>query len=434
MPAIIALIIYALLPIVRNTITALDSVPAASLEASRSLGFTSWQTLRLIEIPLTLPIILAGIRTASVMCVGIATIAAFIGAGGLGDFIYQGLSLNDNHLILLGAIPAAIMALLFDYIIGYLEKHLSSRKKGKTKPAVFFWIIVFIGFVLVVSVIFTVIHKENRKAIVIGSKNFTEQFILGNIMADMIEDHSDIKVIKKFNLGSTMLLQGALERGEVDLYPEYTGTAYLVILKDKYNPSITEKQLYNTVKTQYLKRYHLAWLKPFGFQNSQAIATTQSVADDFKLNAISDLQKLPHLSIAAPMDSIKRPDGFQALANKYQLHFSKVVPLVPDLMYKAIAEGRVNTIMAFTTDGRIKAYHLKLLQDNKHAFPPYYAAPVIREATLRKYPELKSILNSLAGKISNKEMMQMNYEVNVGHELPEKVAKDFLISKHLIRA
>jgi osmoprotectant transport system permease protein len=432
-PAIIALTVYALLPIVRNTISGIENIPPASLEAAQALGFTYRQRLFLVEIPLALPIILTGIRTATVMCVGIATIAAFIGAGGLGTFIYQGLSLNSNNYLLLGAIPAALMALILDALIGLLERHFDYRRNKRSGGK---GLLIALAVIVIVIVSVGIFHRDQRKpnTVIVATKNFTEQFILGNLMTDLIQAKTHLHVIKKFDLGSTAMCQAALMKGDIDLYPEYTGTAYLTVLKDKYHANISEKQLYQITKTQYEKRFHLTWLPPFGYNNTEAIIVRQGFAKHYHLKTISQLAHLPYAlrTIASPAAFAKRADGMIGLRKVYGLTFSSVKLLQPDLMYEAIRNKMVNVIAGFSTDGRIAAYHLLMLKDNKHFYPPYFAAPIIRMAILKKYPQIKTALAPLTNAINNKEMQQMNYDVNVKHESPAAVAKRFLLKHGLI--
>lgn len=419
-PAIIALTLYALLPIVRNTVIGLANVPASSLEAARALGFTNMQRLRLVELPLAASMIMGGIRTATVISVGIATIAAFIGAGGLGDFIFEGLALNNSRLILLGAVPAAAMALILDYIMGRMEKSFNKK-----------WLIGLA--VLIVGVGLVVVYPQKKtNTVVIATKNFTEQYILGEMMAQLIDAKTHLKVIRKFNLGTTAMCQQALLRGDIDMYPEYTGTAYLVVLKQPYK-NMNSQQLYTLVKRQYQKRYQLTWLAPFGFNNTQAVAVRSNFATKYQLTNISDLKRIEHkITFAAPPEFMKRPDGFRGLKQFYQLQFAAIKSLAPDLMYQAIHNKSVNAIMAFATDGRIRAYKLVTLDDDKHLYPAYYAAPVIRASVLKAHPEIKAALQPLAGLINNATMQQLNYQVNVEKLTPAIVAHRFLVKKRLL--
>ena len=244
-PALIALTIYALLPIVRNTVTGLEGVSDPIQEAAIGLGFTRWQRLRLIEFPLALPVIMSGVRTASAMTVGIATLAAFIGAGGLGDLINRGLATNNTDLILLGAIPAAMMALVLDTALAQFEGFfkIAQHRTLSVKIKVIIASLI-IGLLPLSLIAREITFSDKSNTVTIATKNFTEQYILGELMAQLITHDTKLKVIKKFNLGTTAIVQAAMERGEVDIYPEYTGTGYITILKKQYKKQ-NKKILYN---------------------------------------------------------------------------------------------------------------------------------------------------------------------------------------------
>jgi len=233
-PAIIVISLYAILPILRNTVTGLDNVSRDNIEAARGLGFTRMQRLWIVELPLAFPVILAGIRTSITITIGIATLASFIGAGGLGDFINQGLALNNTYLLLLGSIPAALMALIFDYSLAYFEMRMAARRVKKSHwryRTLFFCFITVILIVIFSLYKMTAYNSSNQGSIRIASKNFTEEIILGELMAQLIETKTSLQVIRKFNLGTTAICQAALLNNEIDMYPEYTGTAYLTVLK-----------------------------------------------------------------------------------------------------------------------------------------------------------------------------------------------------------
>ncbi|WED43545.1 glycine betaine ABC transporter substrate-binding protein [Legionella cardiaca] len=433
-PTLIALIIYALLPITSNTYTGLKGVSPTYLEVANSLGFTRWQRLYIIELPLALPVIMSGIRISMALTISITTIAAFVGAGGLGDFITQGLSLDDSNLILLGAIPTALLALTIDYVIATMTLLLSHRQRlnlrFKKMKIILVGIIVTALLMIITHYLFASFHNT-KNSIVIGTKNFTEQYILGHLMAELIEAKSDIKVIKKFNIGTTTILQNALLAGQIDLYPEYTGTAYLVVLRQSQikNPG----QTYQFVRDAYLKDFDLVWLAPFGFNNAESLAVTEKFAQVHHLVNLSDLAQIANqLTLAAPAEFIKRPDGLPGLSQAYRLDFKKIVQMQPDLVYQAIQNNNVQVIEAFTTDGRIAEFHLRMLKDNAHFYPPYYAAPVIRNTILKKYPQIISILQPLLGIINNKTMQHLNYLVDVKKITPQKVAHDFLVNHQLL--
>lgn len=437
LPAIITLGIYALLPIVRSTVTGIEIISPDNQEAAKALGFTAKQKLWMVELPLAWPTIISGIRIAAAMSVGIATLAAFIGAGGLGDFIFQGISLSDNRLVLLGAIPAALLALLLDYLIGQIELVISQRKMiskqsiNRKKIA----IITVIGFLLLalsLFPLFNILFATRQNSIRIATKNFTEQFILGYLMADIIEAKTNLHVIKKFNLGSTDICHRAMLKNEIDMYPEYTGTAYLLVLKQ--TQSINDpKQLFNFVRDQYLKQFNIVWLAPFGFNDTQAIAVREDLANQYHLQTISDLARISNqLTIAVPAEFMQRPDAFPGLQKTYNINFAKVHQMDPGLMYDAVKNHDVDVILAFSTDARIIRYHLKVLQDDKHLFPSYLAAPIIRQDMLQKYPQIGSALAPLAGIIDDQTMQQLNYQVDVAHQSPDQVAKTFLLQKKLL--
>ncbi len=434
-PAIITLAIYALLPILRNTVTGLEGVPDASIEAAYGLGFTNWQRLWMVELPLALPVMIAGIRTAVSIGVGVATLAAFIGAGGLGDFINQGLALNNTDLILLGAIPAAIMALVLDFIIGQIEKAIQTkhikRSKGEKIKLTCLIIIIVGAFVFLAQNAVANYLMDRGDTIRIASKNFTESMTLAEMMTQLIEAKTKLTVIPKYNLGSTSICQAALLNGQIDMYPEYTGTAYLMVLKLKDPKS--PQQVYQAVKDNYKKRFNLIWLKPFGFNNTEAIIVRQSFAKKFQLTDISDLIPIEkRLIIGAPAEFMKRPDGFIGLKDTYHLQFGKVRQMDPGLMYEAIKSGAVNVIAGFSTDGRIPAYHLVVLRDDKHFYPPYYAAPIIRGDVLKAHPEINKVLQSLFGTIDDATMQRLNYEVDIEKKSPAQVAREFLMQKGLL--
>lgn len=432
-PTLIVLIVYALLPITSTTYTGLKEIPNSYLHVADSLGFTRWQRLSLVAFPLALPVIMTGIRTAMVMVIGITTIAAFIGAGGLGDFITQGLSLNDPLFILLGAIPVALLALSVDYVMATLTTLLSGRHRltvrfKKTKLILVSLITGTLFFIVAQPLISSCLPKS---VIVIGSKDFTEQYLLGHLMAELLEVKTNLHVVKKFNLGSTTILHNALLTGQIDLYPEYTGTAYRVVLKkeDQLNP----QQLYDYVSAVYKKHYDLIWLSPFGFDNSETLAVKKEFAQQHHLVNLSDLSQMANtLTLAVPAEFLKRSDGLPGLTRTYDFHFQKIIQMQPNLVYQAIKNDAVHVIEAFTTDGKIPEFNLSILHDDKHFYPPYDAAPIIRNSTLKNYPQIALVLAPLLGTLNNKTMQHLNYQIDVKKIPPQKVAHDFLVSRKLI--
>lgn len=433
-PTIIVLIFYAIYPILRSTYTGLQNIPSEYLEAAEGLGFLSFQKLVYVELPLALPMIISGLRLATAATIGIATIAAFIGAGGLGDFITQGLALNDANLILLGAIPTALLALAFDYGISQFENYLYRRKQktiNTSKWKYKYLIFIAIGFLFLGSYFFLIYQGNKESKIIIGSKNFPEQNILAEIMAQLIEDKTSLKVIRRFNLGSTAIVHQALLNGEIDLYPEYVGTAYLTVLKEPWDG--TQKNLFKKVKENYKNQFNLRWLTPFGFSNSQSLAVRKDFAEANNLKCLSDLAPLSkNLSVATPPEFLKRPDGLINLKKTYGFNFRNVIQVSPTLMYVTIKHQKADIIASFTTDGKLKSANLMILKDDKNIYPSYQAAPVLREAIHLKYPQIEKALSPILGIISEQEMTNLNSKVEEQGQLPSVVAHEFLSKNHLV--
>ncbi len=434
LPALVALTLYAFLPIVRNTITALEGVPADIIEATDALGFTNGQRLWKVEIPLGMPVIIAGIRTAAVIGVGIATLAAFIGAGGLGDFIIRGLAVNNTRLILLGAIPAALLALLLDFLIQRIENQLQSRRSSsKHKPTVRNWKWLPGGAaVVLLAMVFGLNDRQTTDTIRIGSKNFTEQFILGELIAQMLETHTDLKVERKFNLGSIVICHQAMLNNELDIYPEYTGTGYRVILNRQ--ETLSASDTYAQVKKAYREQFNIDWLKPFGFDDTYAIAVRQAFADEHNISTISQLAPFAdQLSIGFASEFFERADGYPGLINTYGFKFGATVEMDISLLYQAAHNGDVDVVSGNSTDGRIPALGLLVLEDDKNFFPPYYAAPLVRHELLEQYPQVSEVLAKLAGVIDEQQMQELNYGVDHDGQSAHAVARRFLLGKQLIK-
>jgi osmoprotectant transport system permease protein len=433
-PAIIALVLYALLPIISSTAAGIENVSKENIEAANGLGFTQLQRLWLIELPLALPTIISGLRIATTITVGTATLAAFIGAGGLGDFINRGLALNNTGLLLLGAVSAALLALILNFLIGKIEKYLI-KKRATSLTHKSNWLIIGIVLLLIAACSyfnfsFPIVSDPNT--IRIATTNFTEQFILGQIFKQLIENKTKLKVKLYPDLGTEQICFQAMQAKEIDLYPEYTGTAYLVQLKQPYK-EMPRQQLFQLVKNSYAQQFNLIWLAPLGFNDTQAIAVNESFAKQRHVYTISGLAPIAkQLSLAAPAEFIKRPDGIPGLQKKYGLQFGSIKEMQPVLMYGAIKQQQVNAIVAFSTDGHISAYHLVLLKDDKKLFPAYDCAPLIRAETLLAHPELKFVLQKLAGAINDHTMQQLNTEVDLQKKTPAAVAKEFLQEKYLI--
>ncbi|MFN7522898.1 MAG: glycine betaine ABC transporter substrate-binding protein [Aphanizomenon sp.] len=424
-PAIVALTLYALLPIIRNTYIGINSINSAIKEAGIGMGMTDQQLLLKVEIPLALPVILAGVRVATVISVGIATIAAAIGGGGLGVFIFRGISTVNNELILAGAIPAALIALSADFGLGFLEKNLTKPTGNKSKLAIILGIIT-----LIIAGLIAFNYQKAPETIIIGSKNFTEQVILGELLAQHIENHTKLKVDRRVNLGGTIISQEAVKSGKIAGYVEYTGTSFTTILKEKpiSNPQI----VYKKVKEYYDQKLKLAVMKPLGFENTFAMIIRGEDAKKWQIKSLSEAGKYsPQMKAGFGYEFLERADGYPGLSKTYNLKFANIKQMELGLMYQALKEKQVDFIAANSTDGLIPVLNLVILEDDKKYFPPYQAIPIFNQEIIRKYPELTDTINQLGGKISTTAIQKMNYQVDNQSQPVEKVVSTWLKSQQL---
>lgn len=434
-PAIFMVVVYSLLPIVKNTYTGIASIDPVVLESAKGIGLTKNQSLFKIQLPLALPIIMSGIRISAVTAVGLMTLAAFIGAGGLGYLVFSGVQTVNNNMILAGAIPACILALIVDFIFGKIEvavtpKGLSNQDKKKNT-----FVLKIIGVIMAIAILFMGVSSflsSKKDKIVIGSKNFTEQLILGNMYADLVEDKTDLEVERKLNLGGTSVAFGALEKGDIDMYVDYTGTLLANVMKEKNIDNSID--YYEDIKKNMDSEHGLTLLDPLGFNNTYNLAISKELSDKYGINTISDLAKYSgDLTLSPTMEFQNREDGLVGLQKHYGMNFKNVKSLDGSLRYSALTSGESQVIDAFSTDGLLKKFDLKTLKDDKNFFVNYSAVPIVNNKTLDKYPELKELLNSLSGKIDEQTMIDLNYQVDVLGKSPEEVAKSFLIQEGLIK-
>ena len=427
-PALFALLLYALLPIVQNTLVGLGSLTPALSEAVRGLGLSRWQRLYYVRLPLALPVIVAGLRISAVQTVGLATLAAFVGAGGLGQFINRGLFLSDTRLILLGAVPAALIALLIHVLLGLLGQSMAQGHSLKIKRMML--VVSILGIILMAT--FTLIYTREPQAaanhITVGSKNFTEQLIVAEIVAQQIEKQTHLPVVRRFGMGGSTVVHQALMDGTVDISVEYTGTALSAIL---HEPTPADhNDVFAHVRDAYAKRFQLQWFPPLGFNNSYALAVRKAdarLADGDTISAL--VVKAPFLTAAFDFEFAERADGYKGLAERYGLHFGHVTDMHPDLLYRALRSGEVDVISAYTTDGRLADSGFMILKDDQHFFPPYDAAIVIRKSTLQAHPELEKPLGVLSGSFTDEKMRALNAAVDRKEISVEQAAARFFAGK-----
>lgn len=427
--AIIALSIYGLLPMVRNTYTGLTTIDPLIIEAATAMGTSKRQLLTKIKLPLAMPIIISGVRNLAVMTISLAGIASFIGAGGLGVAIYRGITTNNTAMTVAGSIIIALLALLTDFSFGLLEKKINQPKskqrnfkKGLSIVAVLLLIASLGAYGLKTS--------QERKTIRVATKPMTEQYIIGNMVKILIETDTNLHVDLTTGVGGgTANIQPALEAKEFDLYPEYTGTAWNAVLKEK--SEYKEADL-GKLQAEYAKM-GLVFSNQLGFNNTYGVAISKELADKYDINTISDLQKIDQdITFGAEYDFYEREDGFDKLSSAYNLKFKKTNDLDIGLKYNAIKSGEIDAMSIFTTDGQLSTPEIKVLKDDKHLYPNYNAGFVIRKEVLDDHPSLQPELDKLTGQISEADMAKMSYQVETKKMAPETVARNFLESKNLI--
>lgn len=426
--ALVVLILYSLLPVIRTTAAGLGSIDRSIIEAGVAMGMTPRQLLRHVELPLALPSIVAGVRVATVVGVGTATIAAAIGAGGLGDYIFRGLSMVDPTVILAGAVPAAALALMADGGLSLLERRLrpGARRRGRAQDAASMAIIATALAVVAGS---AVLATRGTGAIRVGSKNFTEQIILGELVAQTIERHAGVTVDRRLNLGGTFICDRALASGEIDVYVEYTGTALTAIFRQPLGTDPGE--VLDRVRRAYAGTRRTL-LQPLGFDNTFAILVRGRDARALGLRTISDAARYaPEWRAGFGYEFLERADGYRGLASRYNLRF-RASPRVMDLalIYRALAGGEVDLIAGDATNGLIVALDLVRLEDDRRYFPPYHAVPVVWTQTLLRHPAIRDALDRLAGRISERDMQAMNYAVDAQHRDPAEVVRELLDRLH----
>jgi osmoprotectant transport system substrate-binding protein/osmoprotectant transport system permease protein len=433
--AIIALVLYALLPIIRNTVTGILGVDHNVREAAVAMGMTGRQILWQVELPLAMSVILTGVRVATVISVGVATIAAAVGAGGLGVYIFRGLRQYDNNLLLAGALPAALMALAADFSLGSLERYFWFESKDEKSVS----LVQKLGLALIALVLIvggyaawrgSKSHKQTPTSgahVVVGSKDFTESVLLGEIIAQMLEERG-VAIEREFELGGN-LPHEALVSGRIDVYPEYTGTSYTAIL---HHPPVTDpRAVYEQVKREYAAKFNVEVSPALGFQNTFAILVRGAEARRLHLRSISDAVPYAREWRAGfGQDFMSRADGYPGFSKAYGLKFAEQ-PREMDLSltYIALASGNVDLIAGNSTEGRIAALDLVQLEDDRHYFPPYEAVYLVRTDSLSRLPTLKEVLARLTNAISMEEMRQLNHQVDGKQRDRREVVREWLLGK-----
>ncbi|WP_339062394.1 ABC transporter permease subunit [Fusobacterium animalis] len=428
--ALIALIIYALLPIIRSTYTGIVTINPLIIEASEGMGSTKLQQLFKVKLPLALPVLMSGIRNMVTMTIALAGIASFVGAGGLGVAIYRGITTNNSAMTFLGSLLIAILALVFDFILGLIEKRLTNRKRVKYKinPK-----LIVLGLFIVIFGAYFSFNSKQDKTINIATKPMTEGYILGQMLTELIEQDTDLKVnITNGVGGGTSNIHPAIVKGEFDLYPEYTGTSWEAVLKKEAS---YDESKFDELQKEYKEKYNLEYVNLYGFNNTYGLAVNKDIAEKYNLKTYSDLAKVSNnLIFGAEYDFFEREDGYKELQKVYNMNFKKQIDMDIGLKYQAMKDKKIDVMVIFTTDGQLAISDVLVLEDDKKMYPSYRAGTVVRSEILLQHPELKPVLEKLNNILDDKTMADLNYQVESEGKKPEDVAREYLQEKGLLEA
>lgn len=421
LPALIGLSLYSVLPILRNTVTGLSGLDPALTEAARGVGMTPRQQLWRVELPLAMPVILAGVRTATVWTVGMATLSTPVGAASLGNYIFSGLQTRNLTSVLVGCFGAAALALVLDGLVRALGAALVGRRRSPLLV-----VLATLGVLYAYSSVTFVqgLRRSGPDRIVVGAKTFTEQYILGRILALQIEKSTGSPVEVVSSLGSTVVFD-ALRAGEIDAYVEYSGTIWATIMHRDSAPA-TRAAVLSEVSGFLESQHGITVAGPLGFENAYALAMRRGQATGLAVKSISDLARhAPRLAIGGDYEFFDRAE-WRAIRDIYGLEFRDQRSMDPSLMYQAVANGEVDVIGAFSSDGRIAALDLTVLQDERGAIPPYDAIILAGPRLVRERRDVLAALSALAGRIDADDMRRMNLAVDQEGAAPDDVAARFV--------
>ncbi|MHC4910728.1 MAG: ABC transporter permease/substrate-binding protein [Planctomycetota bacterium] len=416
LPAAIALTLYSMLPVIRNTVTGIDDVDPDLIEAGRGLGMTPIQLLSKVQIPLAMPVIIAGIRTATVWVVGIATLSTPVGATSLGNFIFSGLQTQNYTAVLVGCAAAAALALVLDLLIRQMEVASSRRSRMMLITALAGVALVLAGGLA--PVLLSRGEIDDRRGVIIGAKTFTEQYILASLIARQL-DAAGYRARQLESLGSTVVFD-ALVTGRIDCYVDYTGTIWTNHMEREDRAS-ADDVLHEV--TDWLREEHgIECLGRLGFENTYALAMRRDEAERMGIASIDDLFRHAFgMKIGGDYEFFGRPE-WDRLLSEYELAFADTVGMDGTLMYSAVATGEIDVIAAFSTDGRIAANDLVVLDDPGSVFPPYDAVLLLGAAAAED-PNLRTALRPLVGAIDDERMRSANMQVDVQRASVDAVAR-----------
>jgi osmoprotectant transport system permease protein len=420
LPAFIGLVLYSVLPILRNTVTGLAGIDPAVIEAARGMGMTPGQRLRRVELPLAMPMILAGVRTSTVLTVGVATLSTPVGAPSLGNYIFSGLQTRNLTAVLVGCVAAAALALCLDGLVRAFGAAILHQRRGWTAA-----VVVTLGALYVYTGASFVGDLRARDAgqVVIGAKTFTEQYILSQILSGQIRDVTGASTEVVSSLGSTVAFD-ALRSDQIDAYVDYSGTIWATIMRRETVAGNRDAVL-GEVRRFLQAEYGIEMAGALGFENAYALAMRRQDAERAGIRRIGDLTAhAPRLVIGGDYEFFGRPE-WKAIQDAYRLMFRDQRTMDASLMYQVAATGEVDVISAFSTDGRIAAFDLVVLEDDRGAIPPYDAVILTGPRLARERPDVVAALQQLTATIDADRMRRMNLAVDQDGASPAAVAEAF---------
>ena len=426
LPAFLGLVLYSLLPILRNTLAGLQGIDPAVVEAALGLGMTPGQRLLRVELPLALPVLVAGIRTATVWTVGMATLSTPVGAPSLGNFIFGGLQTRNSAAILTGCAGAAALALLLDGLVRSAASGLAARRRGRVIGAA-------AGVLILAAWAFSPLASAEwrgtpgARPILVGAKTFTEQYVLAEVLAGVVRAGTGRPTRTLSSLGSSVAFD-ALRRDEIDLYVDYTGTLWATVMGRK-GPGGSRAEVADAVRRWLSERAGVTLVAALGFENAYCFAVRRDTATRLGLASLADLAKhAQQLSLASDYEFFSREE-WRSVASAYDLSFRERRTMDPSLLYQAIAAGQVDVITAYSSDGRIDALGLVVLADDRHAIPPYDAVVLASPRLARDAPDVLAALRGLDGAIDAARMRALNRLVDEQQQSPALAARAFLADR-----
>ena len=408
-PAVIALVLYSMLPIVRNTVTGLETIPSDVAEAAKGIGMSSSQILMRVRLPLALPVIIAGIRIAAVWTVGLATLSTLVGATSFGNYIFTGLQIRNLVAVTVGSLAAALMAVILDSFIAGVQWLVENRNQsGEIKRYNQVKTAVVVAFFAFISFSIYSILPGVKTDFIIGSKGFTEQHIIAGLFAVELQN-AGFEVDQRLGLGSEVIYS-ATANGTVDVYLEYTGTVWANRMNKSGNPG--RESIKNEVFDYIKNKDGMVGVGTLGFQNLYALAMRNDRAEELGIETIEDIVPIArNLTAAGDLEFFGRPE-WVALREMYDIDFAQKLTFDPAMMYTAVDDQQVDIIAAYTSDGRVAAYNLKILDDPRNAFLPYDGF-IIASSSAAQNNIFMQTMRALIDNISDEEMREANKIVDV---------------------